>query len=68
MIVRLINWAATYDEEFIILVLVVAKAILFFTIFTQFYHMLSDVASTFAVRTFVVSQTFTMVLTLIDNI
>ena len=68
MIVRLINWAATYDEEFIVLVLVVAKAILLFSIFTPFYHMLCDVASIFAVRTFVVSQTFTMVLTLIDNI
>ena len=66
MIVRLINWAATYDEVFIVLVLVVAKAILLFSIFTPFYHMLC--ASIFAVRTFVVSQTFTMVLTLIDNI
>ena len=63
MIVRLVNWAATYDEEFIVLVLVVAKAILLFSIFTPFYHM-----SIFAVRTFVVSQTFTTVRTLIDNI
>ena len=28
VIVRLINWAATYSEEFIVLVLVVAKTIL----------------------------------------
>ena len=28
VIVRLINWAATYGEEFIVLVLVVAKTIL----------------------------------------
>ena len=66
VIVRLINWAATYDEVFIVLVMVVAKAILLFSI-TPFYHMLCDVASIFAVRTFVVSQAFTMVLTLIDN-
>ena len=66
VIVRLINWAATYDEVFIDLVMVVAKAILLFSI-TPFYHMLCDVASIFAVRTFVVSQAFTMVLTLIDN-
>ena len=65
VIVRLINWAATYDEVFIVLVVVVAKALLLFTI-TPFYHMLCDVASIFAVRTFVVSQAFTMVLTLID--
>ena len=32
-----------------------------------FNHMLCDVASIFAVRTFVVSQAFTMVLTLTDN-
>ena len=62
VIVRLINWAATYDEVFIVLVMVVAKAILLF-----FNHMLCVVASIFAVRTFVVSQAFTMVLTLIDN-
>ena len=62
VIVRLINWAATYDEVFIVLVMVVAKAILLFSI-TPFYHMLCDVA----VRTFVVSQAFTMVLILIDN-
>ena len=66
VIVRLINWAATYDEVFIVLVMVVAKAILLFSI-TPFYHMLCDVASTFAVRTFVVSQAFTMVLILTDN-
>ena len=67
VIVRLINWAATYDEVFFVLVMVVAKAILLFSI-TPFYHMLCDVASIFAVRTqFVVSQVFTMVLTLIDN-
>ena len=30
-------------------------------------HVVSDVASIFAVRTFVVSQAFTMVLTLIEN-
>ena len=66
VIVRLINWAATYDEVFIVLVMVVAKAIFFFSI-TPFYHMLFDVASIFAVRTFVVSQAFTMVLILIDN-
>ena len=68
VIVRLINWAATYDEVFIVLVMVVAKAILFFfsSIF-PFYHMLCDVASIFAVRTFVVSQAFTMLLILIDN-
>ena len=30
VIVRLINWAATYDEVFIVLVMVVAKAILLF--------------------------------------
>ena len=44
--------------------------IVFFFIFfsiTPFYHMLCDVASIFAVRTFVVSQAFTMVLILIDN-
>ena len=40
--------------------------IAFFSI-TPFYHMLCDVASIFAVRTFVVSQAFTMVLILIDN-
>ena len=51
---------------FIVLVMVVVKAILLFSI-TQFYHMLCDVASIFAVRNFVVSQVFTMVLTLIDN-
>ena len=67
VIVRLINWAATYDEVFIVLVMVVAKAILFFFSITPFYHMLCDVASIFAVRNFVVSQAFTMVLTLIDN-
>ena len=71
VIVRLINWAATYDEVFIVLVMVVAKAILllFFCFFliTPFYHMLCDVSSIFAVRTFVVSQAFTMVLILIDN-
>ena len=66
VIVRLINWAATYDEVFIVLVMVVGKAILLFSI-TPFYHMLCDVASIFAVRTFVVSQAFTMVLILIDN-
>ena len=55
---RLINWAATYDEVFIVLVMVVAKAILLFSI-TPFYHMLCDVATIFAVRTFVVSQTDT---------
>ena len=66
VIVRLINWAATNDEVFIVLVMVVAKAILLFSI-TPFYHMLCDVASIFAVRTFVVSQAFTMVLILIDN-
>ena len=66
VIVRLINWAATYDEVFIVLVMVVAKAILLFSI-TPFYHMLCDVASIFAARTFVESQAFTMVLTLIDN-
>ena len=42
------------------------EAILLFSI-TPFYHMLCDVASIFAVRTFVVSQAFTMVLILIDN-
>ena len=71
VIVRLINWAATYDEVFIVLVMVVAKAIFFFFFFffsiTPFYHMLCDVASIFAVRTFVVSQAFTIVLILIDN-
>ena len=67
VIVRLINWAATYDEVFIVLVMVVAKAILLFFSITPFYHMLCDVASIFAVRTFVVSQAFTMVLILIDN-
>ena len=46
--------------------MVVAKAILLFSI-TTFYHMLCDVASIFAVRTFVVSQAFTMLLILIDN-
>ena len=66
VIVRLINWAATYDEVYIVLVMVVAKAIFLFSI-TPFYHMLCDVASIFAVRTFVVSQAFTMVLILIDN-
>ena len=66
VIVRLINWAATYDEVFIVLVMVVAKAILLFSI-TPLYHMLCDVASIFAVRTFVVSHAFTMVLILIDN-
>ena len=66
VIVRLINWAATYDEVFIVLVMVVAKAILLFSM-TPFYHMLCDVASIFAVRTFVVSQAFTMVLILIDK-
>ena len=40
--------------------------IAFFSI-TPFYHMLCDVASIFAIRTFVVSQAFTMVLILIDN-
>ena len=50
---KMINWAATYDEVFIVLVMVVAKAILLFSI-TPFYHMLCDVASIFAVRTFVV--------------
>ena len=30
VIVRLINWAANYDEVFIVLVMVVAKAILLF--------------------------------------
>ena len=60
------NWAATYDEVFIVLVMAVAKAILLFSI-TPFYHMLCDVASIFAVRTFVVSQAFTMLLILIDN-
>ena len=46
VIVRLINWAATYDEVFIVLVMVVAKAILFFFFsITPFYHMLFDVAS-----------------------
>ena len=53
VIVRLIDWAATYDEVFIVLVMVVAKAILLFSI-TPFYHMLCDVASIFAIRTFVV--------------
>ena len=67
VIVRLINWAATYDEVFLVLVMVVAKAILLFFSTTPFYHMLCDVASIFAVRTFVVSQAFTMVLILIDN-
>ena len=43
-----------------------AKAILLFSII-PFYHMLCDVASIFVVRTFVVSQAFAMVLTLIDN-
>ena len=66
VLVRLINWAATYDEVFIVLVMFVAKAILLFSI-TPFYHMLCDVESFFAVRTFVVSQAFTMVLTLIGN-
>ena len=66
MIVRLIKRAATYDEVFIVLVMDVAKAILLFSI-TPFYHMLCDVASIFAVMTFVVSQAFTVVLTLIDN-
>ena len=55
-----------YDEVFIVLAMVVAKAILLFSI-TPFYHMLCDVALMFAVRTFVVSQAFTMVPTLIDN-
>ena len=41
--------------------------IVFFFSITPFYHMLCDVASIFAVRTFVVSQAFTMVLILIDN-
>ena len=36
VIVRLLNWAATYDEEFIVLVLVVAKAILLFSILPHF--------------------------------
>ena len=31
VIVRLINWAATYDEVFIVSVMVVAKAILLFS-------------------------------------
>ena len=31
VIVRLINWAATYDEVFIVLVMVVVKAILLFS-------------------------------------
>ena len=66
VIVRLINWAATYDEVFIVLVMVVAKAILLFSI-APFYHMLCDVASIFTVRTFVISQAFTMLLILIDN-
>ena len=66
VIVRLINWAATYDEVFIVLVMVVGKAILLFSI-SPFYHMLCDVASIFAVKTCVVSQAFTMVLILIDN-
>ena len=48
VIVRLINWAATYDEVFIVLVMVFAKAILLFSI-TPFYHILCDVASIFAV-------------------
>ena len=39
VIVRRINWAATYDEVFIVLVMVVAIAILLFSI-TPFYHML----------------------------
>ena len=83
VIVRLINWAATYDEVFIVLVMVVAKAILFFFFFFLFFYFfffffffffqllhfitLCDVASIFAVRTCVVSQAFTMVLILIDN-
>ena len=40
--------------------------IVFFFSITPFYHMLCDVASR-TVRTFVVSQAFTMVLILIDN-
>ena len=35
VIVRLINWAATYDEVFIVLVMVVAKAILLFFFFKK---------------------------------
>ena len=66
VIVRLINWAATYDKVFIVLVMVVAKAIL---LVFQLLHFITlcDVASIFAVRTFVVSQAFTMVLILIDS-
>ena len=66
VIVRLINWAATYDEVFIVLVMVVGKAILLFSI-SPFYHMLCGVASIFAVKTCVVSQAFTTVLILIDK-
>ena len=62
VIVRLINWAATYDEVFIVIGDGCCQSDIAF-----FNHMLCDVASIHAVRTFVVSQAFTMVLTLTDN-
>ena len=38
VIVRLINWAATYDEVVIVLVMVVAKAILLFFNYSILSH------------------------------
>ena len=47
---RLVNWAATYGE----VIGCCQSDIACFNQFTSFYHMLCDVASIFAVRTFVV--------------
>ena len=55
---RLINWAATYGE----VIGCCQSDIACFNKFSSFYHMLCDVASIFSVRTYVVSQAFTMVL------
>ena len=71
VIVYLIYWAATYGKEFIVLMLLLPKRHWrvegCFNQCSPFYHMLCDVASIFAVRTLVVSQAYTMVLTLIYN-
>ena len=65
----MIYWATTHGKEFIVSVFLLPKRHCrvkgCFNQCSPFYHMLCDVASIFAVRTLVVSQAYTMVLTLI---
>ena len=65
VIVRLINWAARLRRR--VHCLGVGSCQSDEGCFNPFYHMLCDVASIFVVRTLIVSQAYTMVLTLIDN-